>query len=205
MEARAAAGLTTLYEAKQIALGGFAGAHRFVTYRHEGMEQLIDCEFIAGCDGSHGVSRPTVIGKSVAPLRSVVLDAHSERFSRWFASLMHRMPGEEAMTITLREAEFDCLRNFEAAPFVSAKLKPGNKTPLIVTLHGLGVHYAFMLRGNALDLTEDGGYILVGAMGYNDQYEASRQIAPGPGCPGYSSAFLALVPARLMVPMAIRQ
>ena len=60
MEARAAAGLTTVYEAQEVAISDFAGAHPFVTYRHEGREQRIDCEFIAGCDGFHGVCRVSV-------------------------------------------------------------------------------------------------------------------------------------------------
>lgn len=60
MEVRAAAGLTTVYEAQDVAIGDFSGAQPFVTYRHEGREQRIDCEFIAGCDGFHGVCRVSV-------------------------------------------------------------------------------------------------------------------------------------------------
>jgi p-hydroxybenzoate 3-monooxygenase len=60
MEVRTAAGLTTVYEAHDVAIGDFAGAHPFVTYRHDGREHRIDCEFIAGCDGFHGVCRASV-------------------------------------------------------------------------------------------------------------------------------------------------
>jgi len=31
-----------------------------ITYNHAGSEQLLECDFIAGCDGFHGVSRPSV-------------------------------------------------------------------------------------------------------------------------------------------------
>jgi predicted peptidase len=58
----------------------------------------------------------------------------------------------------------------EALPyalFVSSKVRPDRKSPLIVALHGLGGSPNSLLRGNALDLAEDGGYILVGPMGYN--------------------------------------
>jgi poly(3-hydroxybutyrate) depolymerase len=41
------------------------------------------------------------------------------------------------------------------------------KNPLIVTLHGLGAGPAIMLGRKALELAEEGGYILVGPMGYN--------------------------------------
>jgi poly(3-hydroxybutyrate) depolymerase len=58
----------------------------------------------------------------------------------------------------------------EALPyalFVSSKVRPDRKNPLIVALHGLGGSPNSLLRGNALDLAEAGGYILVGPMGYN--------------------------------------
>jgi len=60
MEARAAAGLTTIYEAADVAVGGFDGAYPFVTWRKDGREHRLDCDFIAGCDGFHGVCRASV-------------------------------------------------------------------------------------------------------------------------------------------------
>ena len=60
MEARATAGLTTVYEAQDVAISDFAGARPFVTYHHDGRAHRIDCEFIAGCDGFHGVCRASV-------------------------------------------------------------------------------------------------------------------------------------------------
>jgi predicted esterase len=59
--------------------------------------------------------------------------------------------------------------DLEYSVFVSSKVEPRKKAPLIVTLHGLGVGHAFMLRGPALDLAEEGGYILVGPEGYNSR------------------------------------
>ena len=60
MQVRAATGLTTVYEAQEVTIGDSDGAHPFVTYRHGGREHRIDCEFIAGCDGFHGVCRTSV-------------------------------------------------------------------------------------------------------------------------------------------------
>jgi predicted peptidase len=51
--------------------------------------------------------------------------------------------------------------------FVSSKASKDRKNPLIVSLHGLGIGPGFMCRGKALDLAEDGGYILVAPMGYD--------------------------------------
>jgi len=61
----------------------------------------------------------------------------------------------------------DTNETIEYALFVSSKVSKDKKNPLIVTLHGLGAGPTIMLRGNALDLAEEGGYILVGPMGYN--------------------------------------
>ena len=51
--------------------------------------------------------------------------------------------------------------------FVSSKVKKNNKAPLIVTLHGIGGTHTTMMRPNAIDLAEAGGYILLAPMGYN--------------------------------------
>jgi p-hydroxybenzoate 3-monooxygenase len=57
MEARTAADLPTVYGAQDVAIGGFASAQPYVTYLHEDREYRVECEFIAGCDGYHGVCR----------------------------------------------------------------------------------------------------------------------------------------------------
>ena len=58
--ARAAAGGVSVYEAEQVALHDFSGSSPRVTYRKDGRTHEIDCDFIAGCDGFHGVSRASV-------------------------------------------------------------------------------------------------------------------------------------------------
>jgi len=60
MDARAAAGLPTVYEAEDVSLHGFDGTRPQVRYRKDGAEQVLECDFIAGCDGYHGVSRASV-------------------------------------------------------------------------------------------------------------------------------------------------
>jgi poly(3-hydroxybutyrate) depolymerase len=55
------------------------------------------------------------------------------------------------------------------AVFVSSKVRRNVKAPLIIALHGLGGPPQSLLRGNALELAEAGGYILVGPMGYNER------------------------------------
>jgi predicted peptidase len=53
------------------------------------------------------------------------------------------------------------------ALYVSSKVKPDSKAPLIVALHGLGGTHTSLPRNNAIDLAEEHGYILVAPMGYN--------------------------------------
>jgi poly(3-hydroxybutyrate) depolymerase len=61
----------------------------------------------------------------------------------------------------------DTNEDLQYSLFVSSKVEKNGKAPLVVSLHGLGVDHGFMLRGNALDLAEQGGFILVGPEGYN--------------------------------------
>lgn len=60
MAARAACGATTVYEATDVSLHGFDGEHPTVRYRKDGREHELACDWIAGCDGYHGVSRASV-------------------------------------------------------------------------------------------------------------------------------------------------
>lgn len=62
--------------------------------------------------------------------------------------------------------------------FVSSKVKKDKKAPLIVTLHGIGGNHLTMMRPNAIDLAEAGGYILLAPMGYNPR---GWYGAPAPG------------------------
>ncbi len=60
MEARTATGGVTLYEAAEVRPHDIESDHPSVTCRHEGRDLRIECDFIAGCDGFHGVSRQSI-------------------------------------------------------------------------------------------------------------------------------------------------
>jgi len=57
MDARRAADLPTVYEAANVAVQGFGGDRPSVSYQKDGVTHEIACDFIAGCDGFHGVCR----------------------------------------------------------------------------------------------------------------------------------------------------
>lgn len=65
MDARAAAGLSTVYEADEVQVHDFDGQRPHVTWRAGGAEQRLDCDFIAGCDGFHGVCRASVPASAI--------------------------------------------------------------------------------------------------------------------------------------------
>jgi poly(3-hydroxybutyrate) depolymerase len=75
------------------------------------------------------------------------------------------------------------------ALFVSSRVTKGTKAPLIVALHGVFGDGNSLLRGSTLDLAEQGGYIVVGPMGYNPQGWFGSPVivmngGPGRGNPG---------------------
>ena len=60
MAARAAAGLKTVYEAKEVSIHDYDTTHPQVRYQENGQWHTLDCDFIAGCDGFHGVCRASL-------------------------------------------------------------------------------------------------------------------------------------------------
>jgi len=60
MQARDAADLPTVYEAQNVRIDGFDGTQPRVRYEKDGVTHDLQCDFIAGCDGYHGVCRASV-------------------------------------------------------------------------------------------------------------------------------------------------
>jgi p-hydroxybenzoate 3-monooxygenase len=84
-------------EADEVALHDVDRDHPYVTYEHHGEIHRLDCEYIAGCDGSHGVCRSAIpaavrreyervypfgwvgILSQTPPIDDELIYAHSER------------------------------------------------------------------------------------------------------------------------------
>lgn len=60
MAAREAAGARTLYLASNAQPHDMQTQTPFVTFEHEGETWRLDCDYIAGCDGFHGVARQSI-------------------------------------------------------------------------------------------------------------------------------------------------
>jgi p-hydroxybenzoate 3-monooxygenase len=60
MDARAASAGASVYEAEDVRIEGFDSDRPSVRYRKDGVEHQLRCDFIAGCDGFHGVCRQSL-------------------------------------------------------------------------------------------------------------------------------------------------
>jgi p-hydroxybenzoate 3-monooxygenase len=60
MQARAEAGGASVYAAEDVTLHGLDGTRPWVEYVRDGARVRVDCDYIAGCDGFHGVSRASI-------------------------------------------------------------------------------------------------------------------------------------------------
>ncbi|UDF35807.1 UNVERIFIED_ORG: 4-hydroxybenzoate 3-monooxygenase [Shinella sp. XGS7] len=60
LQARAAAGSPTQFQVEQLTLEGWDSPRPLLRYRQHGQEKTLACDFIAGCDGFHGISRASL-------------------------------------------------------------------------------------------------------------------------------------------------
>ena len=60
IESRIAAGASLIFEARDVSVEGFDRTHPTVRYSHGGRTHELTCDFVAGCDGHHGVCRRSV-------------------------------------------------------------------------------------------------------------------------------------------------
>jgi p-hydroxybenzoate 3-monooxygenase len=60
IKARVEAGGEVIFEAEDVRVDEIASATPEISYRHRGASHEVVCDFIAGCDGFHGVCRPSI-------------------------------------------------------------------------------------------------------------------------------------------------
>lgn len=71
MAARAAAGLKTVYLAQNARIDGFDSERPFVSFDIDGAAHTMQCDFIAGCDGFHGVCRASIPPQAIRTYEKV--------------------------------------------------------------------------------------------------------------------------------------
>jgi p-hydroxybenzoate 3-monooxygenase len=58
--ARIATGGQVLFEVEEVSVHGFDGPKPTIWYKKDGTDFELTCDFIAGCDGFHGICRPSI-------------------------------------------------------------------------------------------------------------------------------------------------
>ena len=59
-DARLAAGGQVIFEVEDVSIHDFESARPSIRYRKDDAAHQLQCDFIAGCDGFHGICRPTI-------------------------------------------------------------------------------------------------------------------------------------------------
>ncbi|WP_024643842.1 4-hydroxybenzoate 3-monooxygenase [Pseudomonas syringae] len=60
MKARALSGAMTVYDASDVEAHDLKTEHPYLTFMKDGETVRLDCDYVAGCDGFHGVSRQSI-------------------------------------------------------------------------------------------------------------------------------------------------
>jgi p-hydroxybenzoate 3-monooxygenase len=97
--ARLGAAGPLLFEVEDVSVAGIDSERPRVQYTHEGEQRTLDCDFIAGCDGFHGVCRDAV------PDGVLTLHEHEYPFG-WLGILAKTAPSSEELIYTHHERGF---------------------------------------------------------------------------------------------------
>ena len=99
MAARVAAGRPLHFEVPDVEVHGLTGSAPRVTCTIDGTAHEITCEFIAGCDGFHGVCRPAM------PSSDLRIYEREYPFA-WLGILANAAPSSEELVYSLHERGF---------------------------------------------------------------------------------------------------
>ena len=97
--AREATGRPLFFEATDVAVHDIASTTPRVTFRHEDAMHEVQCDLIAGCDGFHGICRPSI------PAASLRIYEREYPFA-WLGILATAAPSSEELVYSLHERGF---------------------------------------------------------------------------------------------------
>ena len=99
IEARTETRRPLYFEAEHVGVDDLDSSQPLIRFRHEGMDHELRCDFIAGCDGFHGVCRPSV------PAGALTVYEREYPFG-WLGILADAAPSSEELVYTLHERGF---------------------------------------------------------------------------------------------------
>ena len=97
--ARRASGRPLVYDVADVSVHDFDGTRPRIRYRHEGESCEVACDFIAGCDGFHGICRPSV------PSGVLALYEREYPFA-WLGILANAAPSSDELVYSLTDRGF---------------------------------------------------------------------------------------------------
>ena len=97
--ARLDAGGQILFEAADVELEDITGAAPAIRFRHNGEQQRLQCDLIAGCDGFHGISRPSI------PAELLRVHEHTFPFG-WLGILAEAAPSSDELIYASHDRGF---------------------------------------------------------------------------------------------------
>jgi p-hydroxybenzoate 3-monooxygenase len=99
IDARVVTGRPLHFEVSDVSVHNFDTPHPLVKCLRDGNEFEIECDFIAGCDGFHGISRPAF------PLGTLATYERVYPFA-WLGILAHAAPSSDELVYALHESGF---------------------------------------------------------------------------------------------------
>jgi p-hydroxybenzoate 3-monooxygenase len=88
-----------LFEASDVSVHDFAGGTPTIRFRHDGKDEELACDFIGGCDGFHGICRPSI--------PTGVLTAYDREYPfAWVGILSESPPPEDELIYAYHERGF---------------------------------------------------------------------------------------------------
>jgi p-hydroxybenzoate 3-monooxygenase len=99
IEARIATSRPLYFEAERVAVGGLDSSSPMIRFRHHETDYELQCDVIAGCDGFHGICRPSI------PADLLTIYERVYPFG-WLGILAEAAPSSDELVYTLHERGF---------------------------------------------------------------------------------------------------
>ena len=100
--ARVQTGRPLLFECSDVSIGMLADSRPRLRFTHDGQQHDIEADFIAGCDGFHGISRPSI------PAGQLTVYERTYPFA-WLGILAEAPPASDELVYCLHERGFALL------------------------------------------------------------------------------------------------
>jgi p-hydroxybenzoate 3-monooxygenase len=99
LEARVGTARPLYFEAKDVRVGALNSSNPVMRFQHDGTEYEVQCDFIAGCDGFHGVCRPSI------PEQALAIYQRTYPFA-WLGILTEAAPSSDELVYTCHHRGF---------------------------------------------------------------------------------------------------